>query len=53
MYDPEFKGPKKERSSTDVAFTIIFSIVVVLWLAMGFWGETKSTLFYLCRNIAQ
>lgn len=41
-YDPQFKGPKQERSSTDTVFMIIFTVVIVLWMAMGFWGKHSS-----------
>lgn len=41
MYDPDFDGPKKERTYTDVPFMIIFSVVIVSWMTMGIWGKDK------------
>lgn len=49
FYDPQFRGPKRERSLTDVASLIIFGIVVVIWLAIGFWGEVVGASFKQLR----
>lgn len=41
MYAPDFDGPKKERTYTDVPFMIIFSVIIVSWMTMGIWGKAK------------
>lgn len=38
VYDPQFVGPEQNRSSTDTPFTIIFTIFILTWMAMGTWG---------------
>lgn len=41
-YDRHFQGPKRERSNTDVIFSIVFAIVILAWMAMGIWGNERG-----------
>lgn len=38
-FDAHFRGPKKQRSCTDVVFGVVFVAVMIAWVGMGVWGE--------------
>lgn len=40
-YDSTFRGPKKQRSCTDVKFAVIFMVVLTCWIALGTWGNIE------------
>jgi len=48
-YDPNFAGPIKNRSCTDVICCLLFAVYVIGMLAVGFlaytWGDPKKLLF--------
>lgn len=49
VYDANFKGPSSsKRSQTDVSFLLIFGVVFIAWLSIGFSG--KISIVCLRRN---
>lgn len=38
-YDPDFRGPKKNRKSTDVICLYIFVCFILIWFGIGIYGE--------------
>lgn len=47
VYDVNFKGPKKQRSMTDVPYFWFFAFFVCIWMGLGAWGKffTSISLF--------
>lgn len=37
-YDPDFKGPLKNRSCTDIICLLLFLVFVACWVAIGIWA---------------
>lgn len=44
VYDVDFKGPKKQRSKTDVPFFWFFAFFVGIWIVLGVWSKCLSSI---------
>lgn len=40
-YDPDFNGPLKNRSCTDVICMFLFLIFIACWIAVGIYGKFR------------
>lgn len=38
QYDPEFKGPCRNRSCTDVLCLLLFALFIIAWIIVGILG---------------
>ncbi|XP_039289043.1 choline transporter-like protein 4 [Nilaparvata lugens] len=45
-HDPDFKGPRRNRSCTDIICLLFFIIAMVAWVIVGRYGEIFN--FHYC-----
>lgn len=41
QYDPDFEGPRRDRSCTDVFWLLLFIIFLGLWAVVGIYGKYR------------
>ncbi|XP_073972543.1 choline transporter-like 2 isoform X2 [Rhodnius prolixus] len=50
-YDPEFQGPKRRRSCTDIIFLILFIVFLVAWAFIAFYAFKNGSLSKLFNPV--